>query len=165
MPVKVRIVAIVLAAASISGLVLCQDRVADLRNRLTHEPSPVNRAKLMPQLGDAEFAEIDSDVLQDKLPEALTILQTYRDEVESCDKALDTLGQDAQKHPGGYKQLQFSLRDSLRRLDAEIVNMTSDDQAPFVAIRQELGDLNRHLIEHLFGRAPAGKPDHPDAPQ
>jgi hypothetical protein len=165
MPVKVRIVAIVLAAASISGLVLCQDRVADLRSRLAHEPSPVNRAKLMPQLGDAEFAEIDSDVMQDKLPAALTILQAYRDEVESCDKALDALGQDAQKHPGGYKQLQFSLRDSLRRLDAEIVNMTSDDQAPFVAIRQELGDLNRHLIEHLFGRAPAGKPDHPDAPQ
>jgi hypothetical protein len=165
MPVKVRIVAIVLAAASLSGLVLCQDRVADLRNRLTHEPSPVNRARLMPQLGDAEFAEIDRDVSQDKLPEALTILQTYRDEVESCDKALDALGQDAQKHPGGYKQLQFSLRDSLRRLDAEIVNMASDDQGPFVAIRQELGDLNRHLIEHLFGHTPAGKLDHPDGPQ
>ena len=165
MPVKVRIVAIVLAAASISGLVLCQDRVADLRGRLAHEPSPVNRAKLMPQLGDAEFAEIDSDVMQDKLPAALTILQSYRNEVESCDKALDALGQDAQKHPGGYKQLQFSLRDSLRRLDVEIVNMTSDDQAPFLAIRQELSDLNRHLIEHLFGRAPAEKPDHPDAPQ
>jgi hypothetical protein len=164
MPVKVRIVAIVLAAASIPGLVLCQDRVADLRSRLAHESSPVNRAKLMPQLGDAEFAEIDIDVMQDKLPEALTILQGYRDEVESCDKALDALGQDAQKHPGGYKQLQFSLRDSLRRLDGEIVNMTSDDQAPFVAIRQELGDLNRHLIEHLFGRTPAGKPDHLDAP-
>jgi len=165
MPVKVRIVAIVLAAASILGPVVCQDRVADLRSRLAHEPSPVNRAKLMPQLGDAEFAEIDSDVMQDKLPEALTVLETYRDEVESCDKALDALGQDALKHPGGYKQLQFSLRDSLRRLDAEIVNMTSDDQAPFVAVRQELGDLNRHLIEHLFGRGPAGKPDHPDAPQ
>jgi hypothetical protein len=119
----------------------------------------------MSQLGDAEFAEIDSDVSQDKLPEALMVLETYRDEVQACDKALDALGQDAQKHPSGYKQLQFSLRDSLRRLDAEIVNMTSDDQAPFLAIRQELGDLNRHLIEHLFGRAPAGKPDHADGPQ
>ncbi|MGB9067622.1 MAG: hypothetical protein WCC21_03545 [Candidatus Acidiferrales bacterium] len=165
MPVKVRIGAIVLAALSIAGPGLCQDRVADLRSRLTHEPSPVNRAKLMPQLGDAEFAEIDSDVSQDKLPEALMVLETYRDEVQSCDKALDAMGLDAQKHPGGYKQLQFSLRDSLRRLDAEIVNMTSEDQAPFVAIRQELGDLNRHLIEHLFGRAPAGKPGHADAPQ
>jgi len=165
MPVKVRIGAIVLAALSIAGSVVCQDRVADLRSRLTHEPSPVNRAKLMSQLGDAEFAEIDSDVSQDKLPEALMVLETYRDEVQACDKALDALGQGAQKHPSGYKQLQFSLRDSLRRLDAEIVNMTSDDQAPFLAIRQELGDLNRHLIEHLFGRAPAGKPDHADGPQ
>jgi hypothetical protein len=165
MPVKVPIVAIVLAAASIAGVALPQDRVTALRSRLAQEPNPVSRAKLMPQLGDAEFAEIDSDVMLGKLPDALAVLQSYRDEVESCDKALDALSQDAVRHPGGYKQLQFSLRDSLRRLDAEIVNMTSDDQAPFLAIRQELGDLNRHLIEHLFGHAPAPKPDKGAAPQ
>jgi hypothetical protein len=164
MPVKTRIVAIVLAAASIPGSALSQDRIAELRNRLAHEPNPVNRAKLMPPLGDAEFAEIDSHVMQGEPSEALAILRSYRDEVESCDKALDALGQDAEKHPGGYKQLQFSLRESLRRLDAIIVNMTGDEQAPFLAIRQQLGELNRHLIEDLFGHAPAAKPDHPAPP-
>jgi hypothetical protein len=164
MPVKVRIVGIVLAAASISGAAVSQDRLADLRSRLAHEPNPVSRAKLMPPLGDAEFAEIDSDVTQGKLPEALTILASYRDEVESCDKALDALGQDAEKHPSGYKQLQFSLRDSLRRLDVVIVNMTADEQEPFLAVRQELGELNRHLIDHLFGHAPSAKPDHTVTP-
>jgi hypothetical protein len=165
MPVKTRIVAMVLAAVSMPGTALSQERIADLRNRLAHEPNAVNRAKLMPTLGDAEFAEISSHVMQGELPEALGVLRSYRDEVESCDKALDALGQDAQKHPSGYKQLEFSLRESLRRLDAIVVNMTADDQAPFLAIRQELGDLSRHLIEHLFGRAPTAKPDHPAPPQ
>ena len=137
-------------------------RLAELRSRFAHEPNPVARAKLMPQLGDAEFAEIDNDVIQEKLPEALAVLQSYRDEVESCDKALDAAGLDAEKHPGGFKQLEFSLRDSLRRLDAVIVNMTIDEQAPFLEVRQELGELNRHLIEHLFPHPPPAKPP-PDA--
>lgn len=160
MIVKVRIVAIALAAASISAAASAQDRLTDLRNRFAREPNPVAKAKLMPQLGDAEFAEIDKDVMQDKLPEALVVLQSYRDEVQSCDKALDAMGTDAERHPGGFKQLQFSLRDSLRRLDAVIVNMTSDEQAPFLDVRKELSELNRHLIEHLFPHAPPAKPEH-----
>ena len=161
MPVKVRVVAIVLAAAAISGGAMAQDRLADLRARLSHEPNPVNRAKLMPQLGDAEFADIDADVMQGQTPEALATLQSYRDEVESCDKALDALGQDAAKHPNGYKQLEFSLRDSLRRLDAVIVNLTGDEQPPFLAIRKELNETHAHLIEHLFPRDPRTKPAPP----
>ncbi len=161
MSAKVRRAAIVLGAASILGATAAQDRVADLRNRLAHEPNAVSRAKLMPQLGDAEFASIDADVMRGKWPEALATLRLYRDEVASCDKALDALGQDAEKHPSGYKQLQFSLRDSLRRLDAVMVNMTSDEQGPFLDIRKELGEMNVHLIEQLFPHEPRAKPEHP----
>ena len=114
---------------------------------------------LMPQLGDAQFAEIDNDVTQGKLSEALAVLQSYRDAVASCDKALDATGADAEKHPGGFKQLQFSLRDSLRRLDTVVVNMTTDEQAPFLEVRRELSELNLHLMGQLFPHAPP-KGDH-----
>jgi hypothetical protein len=153
-------------SALVATIVLCgasaampQDRIADLRARLAREPSPVNKAKLMPQLGDAEFAEIDADVTQEKLPEALDVLQHYRNEVDLCDKGLNATGLDAEKHPSGFKQLQFSLRDSLRRLDVVIVNMTSDEQAPFLAIRADLGEVNLRLIEHLFPHQPPAKPE------
>lgn len=162
MPVTIRIVAIVVVSASVSGAVFAQNRLADLRSRFAHEPNPVAKAKLMPQLGDAQFAEIDDDVMRENLPEALAVLRSYRDEVESCDKALDAAGLDAEKHPGGFKQLEFSLRDSLRRLDAVIVTMTADEQAPFLDVRNELGEMNRHLIEHLFPHPPPAKPA-PDA--
>jgi hypothetical protein len=165
MSAKFRIVAIAIAAASISSSVFAQDRLADLRSRFTHESNAVAKAKLMPPLGNAEFAQIDNDVMQGKLSEALAVLQSYRDEVTSCDKALDASGTDAEKHPAGFKQLQFSLRDSLRRLDAVIVNMTSDEQAPFLEVRKELSELNRHLIEHLFPHPPPAKPEHDGAIQ
>ena len=155
MAVKFRVLAVLLTAAWVSA-VSAQDRITDLRSRLAHELNPVAKAKLMPSLGDAEFAAIDGDIAQGKIPEALEVLTSYRDEVESCAKALDAVGIDAEKHPAGFKQLQFSLRDSLRRLDAVLANLTSDEQAPFLDIRRELGDLNRHLMDHLFPRRLTG---------
>lgn len=146
----IHISTLVVTIAMCAGAALAQAKIAELRTRLAQEPNAVNKAKLMPQLGDAEFAEIDADVTKGKLPEALDILQHYRDEVDSCDKALTATGADAQKHPSGFKQLQFSLRDSLRRLDAIIVNMTTDEQGPFLAIRGDLSEVNLHLIQVLF---------------
>jgi hypothetical protein len=155
----IRISALVVITALCVGAAVAQGKIADLRARLVREPNPIAKAKLMPQLGDAEFAEIDMDVTQGKLPEALDVLQQYRDEVDLCDKALSASGADAEKHPGGFKQLQFSLRDSLRRLDLVIVNMTSDEQAPFLAIRADLGEVNLRLIQHLFPHDAPAKPE------
>ena len=56
--------ALTLTTALLAGAVLAQDRIADLRARLAQEPNPVSKAKLMPELGDAEFAEIDTKVTQ-----------------------------------------------------------------------------------------------------
>ena len=154
----IRFSALVVVTALCLTAAVAQGKISDLRGRLSREPSPVNKAKLMPLLGDAEFAEIDADVTQGKLTEALDVLQHYRDEVASCDKALSATGVDAEKHPAGFKQLQFSLRDSLRRLDTVIVNMTSDEQAPFLAIRAELGEVNLRLIQQLFPHETPAKP-------
>lgn len=151
MSVKLCLLALALAAVQVSAAP-AQDRIADLRSRLAHEPNPVAKAKLMPQLGDAEFAAMDDDIAQDKVPAALEVLKTYRDEVTSCDRALDAAGIDAEKHAGGFKQLQFSVRASLRRLDMILTNLTADDQPPFLDIRKELAEMNRHLIEQLFPR-------------
>jgi hypothetical protein len=154
----IRIAALVLAMAAFASSLLAQNKIADLQARLAHEPNPVSKAKIMPQLGDLEFAEMDADVNQGRLTEALALLSAYREEVISCDKALDALGIDADKHPNGFKQLQFSLRDSLRRLDIVIVSMTTDEQPPFLEIRKELRELDRHLIEQLFPHQDQAKP-------
>jgi hypothetical protein len=157
----IRISALVVTVVLCASTAIAQGKISDLRVRLAQEPNAVNKAKLMPPLGDAEFAEIDADVTKGKFPEALDVLQHYRDEVESCDKALTATGADAQKHPSGFKQLQFSLRDSLRRLDAVIVNMTSDEQAPFLAIRGDLSQANLRLIQTLFPHETPAKQESP----
>ena len=118
----------------------------------------MRRAQMMPRLGQAEFDEITRDMDAGKLPEALSVLKEYRDEIESCEKGLDAEKINAEKHPKGYKQLEISLRQSLRRLDALLVSFNGDDQKPFLEVRGGLDELNRHLIRELFPNQPDKDP-------
>ena len=141
-----------------------QDRaVADLQSRFAHEPDPVRKARILQQLGDAEFQEIERDFLAERLPEALKALNQYRDDARSCEKQLDAKRIDAEQHPAGFKQLQFSLRDSLRRLDDLLVTLTSDDQSPFQPARKDIDEMNRHLIHELFPHQPETDEPNPKA--
>ena len=134
-----------------------QDSIAQLRSRFAQESDPVRKAKQLPSLGSAEFGRIQKEAGEGHLADALAVLQSYRDEARSCVKGLDATGVDAEKHSAGFKQLQISLRESLRRLDALLPGMTSDEQGPFLVVRRDLDEMNRHVIEELFPRrAPAG---------
>lgn len=154
----------VLAAALAAGAVLPQDRVAELRSKFAQESNPVRKAKLMPRLGEAEFREITSAMAAGRLADAQTGLERYRSEVQECAQKLDAAGIDAEKHADGFKQLQISLRESLRRLDRLIEGLTANEQAPFVAVRKDLDEVNRHLVHELFPRRPGGDvpPERPD---
>jgi hypothetical protein len=146
-----------------ASLALCcsiasgQDRIANLRSRFSQESDPIRKAKLMPDLGSAEFQEIAKDFQADKLSDALVILTQYRDEARSCANELDSKSIDAEKHPAGFKQLQFSLRASLRRLSDLLVTLTRDEQEPFEDARKDIEDMDRHLIHELFPRQPSGE--------
>jgi hypothetical protein len=125
------------------------------RAKYVHETDPVHKAKLLLPLRDSEFKDAESALANEKLSEALNILKQYLDEAQSCEKALDAKFSDPEKHANGYKQLQISLRGSLRRLDAMIVGLTEDDRKPFVEIRGQLDEIDRHLIQQLFPKQPA----------
>ena len=82
----------------------------------------------MPKLGEAEFDEIAMDIDEGKLTDGLAVLKEYRDEIQSCEKDLDAKNLDAEKHPKGFKQLEISLRQSLRRLNNLLPVLTADEQ-------------------------------------
>lgn len=117
----------------------------------------------MPRLGEAEFSDARQEIAAGRLPQAAAILGQYRDQARLCAQGLEAAGWDAEQHPAGFKQLQISLRQSLRRLNEIIVGLPADDQAPFLAVRKDLDELNRRLIRKLFPRQPVddrpGKPE------
>jgi len=129
-----------------------RDRTAELRARFERETNPVHKAQLMQKLGSAEFKEIEKYVAASQFSPAAEVLHRYRSEVELCSKELDAAGISAEKRPKGFKQLQFSVREALRRLDRLISTMTADEQLPFRRDRDSLEELNSHLLEQLFPR-------------
>lgn len=133
-----------------AGFVSGQGRVPEFRARFAQQTDAMRWAQMMPKLGEAEFDELTRNIDAGELPEALAILKEYRDEIRSCEKGLDAKSIDAEKHPKGYKQLEISLRQSLRRLDDLLVSLTADEQLPFLEVRNDLNQLNRHLINELF---------------
>jgi hypothetical protein len=150
-----------LMAALMAGPAFAQDRAADLHARFAHESDPVRKAKLMSDLGEVEFQEIHKDASDGNLEQALTVLQEYRDETRSCVGALDKAVPNAERHSAGFKQLQISLQESLRRLDTLIHTMTADEQGPFLDVRKDLDDMDRHILEELFPGKASEKPSHP----
>lgn len=157
------LVATPLVLAAAGSVLTAQDRVTELQFRFAHEPDAIRKAKLMPRLGDAQFQEIERDFLAGRLTDALAVLDLYRDEAQTCIKELDAKGTDAERHPAGFKQLQFSLRESLRRLDDLLIALTTEEEAVFEGPRKDIDDVNRHVIRELFPRQPAGDQTNPKA--
>lgn len=148
--------ALALALAMVIAPLAAQLQTTDQwRAKFDHETDPVHKAKLLLPLGESEFKDAESALANDKPAEALDILKKYLDEAQSCEKALGEKVPDAEKHANGYKQLQISLRGSLRRLDAMIVGLNEDDRKPFVEIRGQLDEIDRHLIQMLFPKQPS----------
>lgn len=142
---------------SVFALAQQPDRVAIARSRFDHETDPVHKAKLIVPLGNAEFDQIEKQINDNDATDALSGAQAYQEQVIVCEKALDAKNVDAEKHPAGFKELQISVRESLRRLDNVLIRLSGDDQKPFLDVRKSLDDVNRRLIKQLFPSQPGVK--------
>jgi hypothetical protein len=153
----------IFVAILVAGAVMAQDRTAELRARFQSEPDAVRKAGLVAQLADADFRDIHAKVDAGDLAAAAEIAEHVRDEAAASKKALDAKHRDAEAHPEGYKKLEISVRESVRRLDDIMVSLAKDDQKPLAEIRVELEALNRELIHQLFPKRPESSPAAPAA--
>jgi hypothetical protein len=145
-------------ALLVAGVVMAQDRTAELRARFQSEPDAVRKAGLVAQLADAEFRDMHAKIDAGDLAAAAEIAQLVRDEAAASKKALDAKHRDAEAHPEGYKKLEISVRESVRRLDDIMVSLAKDDQKPLADVRAELEALDREMIHQLFPKRPESKP-------
>jgi hypothetical protein len=152
-PARIGCVAVV-AFALLLASTAAPDNIGGLRGRFERETDAVRKAKLMPQLGEAQFREIRDKVRAGQFPEAVAELERYQTEAQECEHVLDASGIDAAKHPGGFKELEISIRESLRRLNEMVHSMASDEQEPFLKTREELSEMDERLVQRLFPKRP-----------
>lgn len=134
----------------LSGKLAAQDALAKYEAQYELERDPVVKAKILAKAGRLELDQVRADLKTDQEEQALSDLEHYRDEVETSVQALSIAGVNAEKHPGGFKELQISLRQTLRRVDDVIGSLPYDKRPWFQAVRSDLAKSQATLMDKLF---------------
>ena len=145
----------------ITALALCvplaaQDRLAVDLGKYQHETDPIRKTRALVKLGDDQ---VDLAIRQLKINDdvaSLHTLEQYRDEVQDMVRTLHGLGVDPERKPAGFKELQISLRVTIRRIDDLILTLPVDKRPFFREVRNDLFTDQNQLIDDLFPR----RPDH-----
>jgi hypothetical protein len=140
------------------------DRTAELRSKFSKENNPVKKAKILPQLAESEFQQIQDQLRADNAAEAAAIVKQMAEEASMCRDALDAKVKNPEDHPDGYRQLQISVRQSLRRIDDIMSGLSGDEQTPFREARAELDDVDHGLLRELFPTRPDARAAASDPP-
>jgi len=144
-----------LALALLAGFIPQRGRSEEYRARFDHESNAVRKAKILPDLGNAEFKDIEAQAATGDFDVVMKTLQLYRDQVAEAEKALDATGANPAKHSAGFIQLEISVRQSLRRMDDLSFEIPPEHKKSFADIRNQLDQTDQRLIRQLFPRAPA----------
>jgi hypothetical protein len=133
------------------------DHLAEYKEKFDRETDPVHKAKALAKLGEAQIADFTRKETANDTEGAFLTLTTYRDEVRSVFDGLKATGNDAEKKPDGFKELQIHLRKAVWGLDRAAQLVPTERRAEFHDIHEELTRIQNDLIQMLFPREPGGK--------
>ncbi len=119
--------------------------------------NPVDRAKAVVKLGRAEYAAARQSQDAGNVRGAFEFLAKYNEQAITAHDALEKMGVDPEKHSNGFRQLEISVRESLRELREMMGRVPLEQRESFVALEKDLDVLNQKLILELFPRQPGHK--------
>ena len=160
---RARIAVLSVAAFLAWVSVLAADKVQELQAKFDQEADPVHKAKLLEKLGDAQFAEARKTERAGDYSAVGLLMEKYRDNVRIALDGLEKREQDAEKHPEGYKQMQFHVDKALRELDQILVVAPGEYKPPLNLVRRDLVAMNDELLRKLFPRRPGEQAAKPPA--
>jgi hypothetical protein len=147
-----------MAAMALAVPLKPQDRLAGVLAQYQHESDPVRKARLLSKFGDDQISESKKQLGSGDDVASLHTIEQYRDEVRETVTALEAAVPDPEKKPAGFKELQISLRESVRHIDDLILTLPVDKRPFFRDIRNDLVKTQNELIDALFPRRPNQPP-------
>jgi hypothetical protein len=133
------------------------DDISQLQARFDHESNSVRKAKLLEKLGDAQLEETRRASRASDYTTLGLVLEKYRDNARAAVNALKKEHPDAERHTGGYKQLQIHIHKAIRDVDEILVIAPEEYRPPIDIVRRDLASLDDELLNSLFPRRPEGK--------
>jgi hypothetical protein len=140
------------AALALFAPLAAQDRLTVEQARYDQETDPVRKARALVKLGDEQIDEARKQLKNGDEVASLHTLELYRDEVRHIAELLKATGIDPEKKPAGFKELQISLRETVRHIDDLILTLPVDKRPFFREVRTDLVNTQNELIDALFPR-------------
>jgi hypothetical protein len=134
-----------------------QKKLLKLENKFQKQKDAVHRAKALAKLLPKEVEMVSHEVHTGQREQAVERLEQYRDLVVRVHQELLATGRNPVKKSSGFKELQISLRESVRKLRDLIFNLPLESRRPFEAVRQDLSHVNNQLLQELFPPRPPPK--------
>ena len=158
-----KISTVAVASLALLAPLAAQDRLAADAARYEQEPDPVRKARALAKLGDDQIDEARKQLKAGDDVGSLHTLEQYRDEIQHMAEVLKSTGVDAEKKPAGFKELQISIRENVRRIDDLILSLPVDKRPFFREVRTDLVKTQNELIDALFPRKPDRNSKKPDS--
>ena len=143
-----------MAAALLSSAVAltATDKLKELQAHFDRDTHAGAKIKDLQKLGAAEFdAATQAGRAGDFVAVGL-ILEKYRDNVRQAFELLRKQEPDADRHPGGYRQLELEVRQGIREVEDTLLAAPEEVRPPLEIVRKDLIETDDALIHLLFPR-------------
>ena len=125
-------------------------KLLKMEQKFQEQTDAVHRAKELAKLLPKEVQMSSREVHQGQMAPAIERLEKYRDLVVRVHQELLATGRNPVKHSSGFKELQISLRESVRKLRDLIFYLPLERRQRFETVRQDLDQVNSELLQELF---------------
>ena len=140
------------AALSCAGAFATTDKLKELLTHFDRESHAGAKIKDLQKLGALEFdAAIQASKAGDFVAVGL-VFEKYRDNVRQAFQLLRKQEPDADRHPGGYRQLELEVRQGIREVEDTLLAAPEDLRPPLEIVRKDLIEMDDALIRLLFPR-------------
>jgi hypothetical protein len=140
-------------------------QLASFQARFDRESDGGRKARLLDKLGEAQFEEARrAEKAGDNSTVGLT-LEKYRDNVRATLDALKKQHPNAEKQPGGYRQLEIHVRKGIRETKESLLVAPEAYKPPLEIVRQDLTAIDDELLKLLFPLRPLNQKAAPTLPE
>jgi hypothetical protein len=130
---------------------LCRaDKVSELQAHFDKEAHATSKIRILDKLAEAQFevaSKADTD--GDYVTVGLTF-EKYRDNIRAAFELLRKQEPDAERHPGGYRQLELQTRKGIREVEQTIIVVAPELRPPLEIVHKDLLATDDQLIQLLF---------------
>jgi hypothetical protein len=139
-----------------------KEKLADLQARFDKESNPVHKAKLLTRLSAAQFDETRRLEKAGDFSGVGLLWEKFRDNARITLGGLKKQVRDAERHVGGYRELEIGLREGIREIDQTMLLAPPEYRPPLEIVRGDLSTMDDEVLRLLFPRrtidAPATPP-------